>query len=89
MLEIKEAKVKFPISLLEEQALRQPPPLGFEKILRKKQRSSYAIIAEIKKTAASQRQYTSAHKYDLEKFGLSAGQIRSDCSFIYDFHKFV
>ena len=42
------------------------------------------IIAEIKKTAASQRQYTSAHKYDLEKFGLSAEQIRSDCSFIYD-----
>lgn len=42
------------------------------------------ILAEIKRTADSQRQYTSAHKYNLEKFGLSAEQIKNDCSFIYD-----
>ena len=51
--EIKEAKVEFPVSLLEEKVLQQPPPLGFEKILRKKQSLSYAIIAEIKKASPS------------------------------------
>ena len=42
------------------------------------------IMEEIKKAADSQRQYTSSHKYDLEKFGLTAEQIRSDCSYIYN-----
>ena len=42
------------------------------------------MMIEIKNTADRQRQYTSAHKYNLEKFGLNEDQIRSDCSFIYD-----
>ena len=51
--EIKEAKLKFSVSSLEEKVLRQLPTLGFEKTLRKKQKSSYAIIAEIKKASPS------------------------------------
>jgi len=39
---------------------------------------------EIKNTAESQRQYTSTHNYNLEKFGLTENQIRSDCAFIYE-----
>ena len=42
------------------------------------------MMTEINNTAESQRQYTSAHQYNLEKFGLTEDQIRSDCSFIYD-----
>jgi deoxyxylulose-5-phosphate synthase len=42
------------------------------------------MMIEIKNTADKQRKYTSAHKYNLEKFGLNEDQIRSDCSFIYD-----
>ena len=42
------------------------------------------MMTEIKNTAESQRQYTSAHQYNLEKFGLTEDQIRSDCAFIYD-----
>ncbi len=37
----------------------------------------------IKETAESQRQYQSGHKYDLEKFGLTEDQIKSDCKEIY------
>ncbi len=51
--EIKEAKLKVSVSSLEEEALRQPPTLNFEKTLRKKQNLSYAIIAEIKKASPS------------------------------------
>ena len=31
-----------------------------------------------------QRKYESEHKYDLEKYGLTEEQIRSDCAFFYD-----
>ena len=38
---------------------------------------------DIKETAKKQSQFKSGHKYDLEKFGLSEEQIRSDCKSIY------
>ena len=38
----------------------------------------------IKETAAKQRNYQSAHEYDLGKFGLNAEQIKSDCAPIYE-----
>ena len=41
------------------------------------------MIQNIKETANNQRQYTSSHRYDLEKFGLTAERIKKDCSFIY------
>ena len=37
----------------------------------------------IQETAESQRQYKSGHKYNLDKFGLTEQQIRSDCKNIY------
>jgi omega-hydroxy-beta-dihydromenaquinone-9 sulfotransferase len=42
------------------------------------------LRATIHKRAEKQRKYTSEHKYDLEKFGLSEAQIRKDCAFFYD-----
>ncbi len=51
--EIKAAKRQISSSTLEEQALNQPVPLGFENALRKSQDSSYGIIAEIKKASPS------------------------------------
>ena len=42
------------------------------------------LINSIKQTAKSQRNFKSKHHYDLEKFGLSAEQIRNDCSNIYE-----
>lgn len=41
------------------------------------------LRAKIKKRADKQRTYTSEHKYDLEKFGLSEDKIRRDCDFVY------
>ena len=41
------------------------------------------MIQNIKETANNQRQYTSSHRYDLEKFGLTAERIKKDCSRIY------
>ena len=42
------------------------------------------LIKEIKITSEKQRQYKSGHKYDLEKFGLTENEIRTDCKKIYD-----
>jgi len=41
------------------------------------------MIQNIRETAESQRQYRSGHRYDLEKFGLSAERIKKDCAHIY------
>ena len=41
------------------------------------------IINTIKKTANSQRNYRSKHKYDLNKFGLTEKKIKTDCKNIY------
>ena len=41
------------------------------------------MVQNIKETADSQRQYISSHRYDLEKFGLSAERIKKDCARIY------
>jgi len=43
-----------------------------------------ALLQTIAKRGEKQRAYKSGHKYDLEKFGLDAEQIRSDCAFFYD-----
>lgn len=40
-------------------------------------------LASIKKTAEEQRAYESKHKYNLQKYGLSADRIRKDCAFVY------
>ncbi len=45
---------------------------------------SEELIHEIKLTTEKQRNYSSKHQYDLKKFGLSAKQIKSDCSMIYE-----
>lgn len=42
------------------------------------------VAAAIEKTAAKQRTYKSEHKYDLERFNLSAEQIRADLAFVYE-----
>lgn len=42
------------------------------------------LRARIRSKADKQRSYTSEHRYDLEKFGLSEEQIRRDCAFVYD-----
>jgi len=46
--------------------------------------SNSELLASIQETADSQRAYKSGHKYDLEKFGLTEDQIRSDCANIYE-----
>lgn len=38
----------------------------------------------VRQQGAAQRSYTSTHRYDLERFGLSEATIRSDCAFYYD-----
>ncbi len=38
----------------------------------------------IQKRAEKQRSYQSEHDYDLERFGLSEAQIRTDCAFYYE-----
>lgn len=38
----------------------------------------------IKNTAKEQKAYTSKHKYDLSKFGLTEEQIKEDCKVIYE-----
>jgi hypothetical protein len=35
-------------------------------------------------TAEKQRQFKSEHKYDLDKFGVTAEQIKVDCAHIYE-----
>ena len=47
-------------------------------------KASEQLIADIKKTAESQRSFKSKHSYDLEKFGLTEEKIKEDCKFIYD-----
>jgi len=42
------------------------------------------LIKEIKATSDKQKQYKSGHKYDLEKFGLTENEIKTDCRKIYD-----
>jgi len=42
------------------------------------------LRARIHTKAEKQRAYTSEHRYDLEKFGLSEAQIRRDCAFVYE-----
>ena len=42
------------------------------------------LIEEINKTAEKQRNFKSAHEYDLGKFGLSSEKIKSDCAPIYE-----
>ena len=41
-------------------------------------------LEAIRKTADEQRAYKSKHKYNLEKYGLSADRIRKDCAFVYE-----
>ena len=43
-----------------------------------------ALRATVAKRGEKQRKYTSEHKYDLAKFGLTEEQIRRDCKFFYD-----
>ena len=42
------------------------------------------LIEDIHVTAEKQRDFKSAHEYDLGKFGLSGDQIKSDCAPIYE-----
>lgn len=42
------------------------------------------ILKNIQQTASSQRTYASEHHYELEKFGLTVEQIKTDCAFVYD-----
>ena len=51
--EIEKAKTKKPVTYLNEQILKLPPPLKFEAALREKEKTSYGIIAEIKKASPS------------------------------------
>ena len=44
---------------------------------------SEVLKADIQKTAEKQRDFQSKHEYDLEKFGLTAEQIKSDCAPVY------
>ena len=44
---------------------------------------SKELKQDIRETAEKQRTFQSAHKYDLEKFGLNKDQIKSDCAAIY------
>jgi hypothetical protein len=43
-----------------------------------------ALRATVEKRAEEQRSYQSKHVYNLEKFGLSEAQVRSDCAFFYE-----
>lgn len=43
-----------------------------------------ALLAEIRRIGEQQRTFSSAHTYDLAKFGLDAERIRRDCGFMYD-----
>ena len=45
---------------------------------------SEELLLNIKKTALEQKEFSSKHKYNLEKFGLSEEQIKNDCKVIYD-----
>lgn len=43
-----------------------------------------AQLEAIRRTAEEQRAYKSAHRYQLERYGLDADRIRRDCAFVYD-----
>jgi hypothetical protein len=43
-----------------------------------------AQLEAIRETASKQRAYQSAHKYNLERYGLDADRIRRDCAFVYE-----
>ena len=45
---------------------------------------SSELLEDIKKTSIEQKQYSSKHKYNLEKFGLDEYKIKNDCKVIYD-----
>ena len=45
---------------------------------------SEELRKDILKTAETQRNFQSGHKYNLEKFGLTEEQIRLDCAPIYE-----
>ena len=45
---------------------------------------SEELKKDILATAEKQRSFESKHKYDLDKFGLTAEQIQSDCAPIYE-----
>ena len=45
---------------------------------------SEVLKADIQKTAEKQRDFQSKHEYDLEKFGLTEEQIKSDCAPVYE-----
>ena len=47
------------------------------------QSPSKDLISSIQQTANDQRKFKSKHNYDLEKFGITAEQIQSDCKSIY------
>ena len=42
------------------------------------------LIESIRQTAEKQREFQSAHEYDLKKFGLNRDQIKSDCAPYYE-----
>jgi hypothetical protein len=43
-----------------------------------------AQLEAIRETASKQRAYQSAHKYNLERYGLDADRTRRDCAFVYE-----
>ncbi len=45
---------------------------------------SQSLMDKIQETAEAQRNYSSKHKYDLSKFGLTEEQIQEDCKCVYD-----
>jgi hypothetical protein len=45
---------------------------------------SHELRLEIAECGREQREYQSAHKYNLAKFGLSEAKIRQDCAFYYE-----
>ena len=45
---------------------------------------STEFLNDIKLTSAKQKNFKSGHEYNLEKFGLTEGRIRSDCAKIYN-----
>ena len=44
---------------------------------------SREFLNDIKVTSDNQKNFKSAHKYDLEKFGLTEERIKNDCAKIY------
>lgn len=48
-----------------------------------KHKPSKELKDEVRKTAEKQKNYSSKHKYDLKKFGLTKEKIKKDCQSIY------